>query len=583
MIEADAALLNAAVAGIARLNRKYGAAPGGDRFLLFHRRRVWSQGEGCWMGWERKRGKLHELNRLLRDARDTTFLPVANQVVPAGVRYVVTLDADTKLPRETVRRLIGKMAHPLNRPHLDAASGCVTEGYAILQPRITPALPSGGEGSVFRRVFSSIGGIDPYAAAVSDVYQDLFGEGSFAGKGIYDVDAFEAALRDRIPDATLLSHDLFEGVFARAGLASDVEVVEDFPDRYDVSSARHHRWARGDWQLLPWILGLPPAPGRAASPVPAIGRWKMVDNLRRTLSPGMSLASLWTGWLMPLPTAALWTLFVLFTFALPPLIPVAASVVRRRPGVPLRARLHSLEADPRLALVQVALVATLLAHQAWLMGDAIVRTLWRLVSRRHLLEWVPAAQAASGLRLDLPSFYRRMAPAVGLGFVTLAIVGLARSSAWVMAAPFMAAWIASPAVALLASRPPPPAGRFPPTEADLRRLRLTGRRTWRFFEAFVTPADNMLPPDNFQEGPDAVAHRTSPTNIGLYLLSVAAARDAGWLGTAEAAERLDATLSTMGRMARFRGHFYNWYATEDLRALDPPYVSSVDSGISLAT
>lgn len=578
VIEADAALLNAAVAGIARLNRKYGAAPGGDRFLLFHRRRVWSQGEGCWMGWERKRGKLHELNRLLRDARDTTFLPVANQVVPAGVRYVVTLDADTKLPRETVRRLIGKMAHPLNRPHLDAASGCVTEGYAILQPRITPALPSGGEGSVFRRVFSSIGGIDPYAAAVSDVYQDLFGEGSFAGKGIYDVDAFEAALRDRIPDATLLSHDLFEGVFARAGLASDVEVVEDFPDRYDVSSARHHRWARGDWQLLPWILGLPPAPGRAASPVPAIGRWKMVDNLRRTLSPGMSLASLWTGWLMPLPTAALWTLFVLFTFALPPLIPVAASVVRRRPGVPLRARLHSLEADLRLALVQVALVATLLAHQAWLMGDAIVRTLWRLVSRRHLLEWVPAAQAASGLRLDLPSFYRRMAPAVGLGFVTLAIVGLARSSAWVMAAPFMAAWIASPAVALLASRPPPPAGRFPPTEADLRRLRLTGRRTWRFFEAFVTPADNMLPPDNFQEGPDAVAHRTSPTNIGLYLLSVAAARDAGWLGTAEAAERLDATLSTMGRMARFRGHFYNWYATEDLRALDPPYVSSVDSG-----
>ncbi|WP_293353973.1 glucoamylase family protein [Phenylobacterium sp.] len=577
--EADGALLRAAAEGIARLNRKHGAAPGGDRFLLLHRRRVWSESEASWMGWERKRGKLHELNRLLRDARDTTFLPVANQVVPRAVRYVVTLDADTKLPRETVRRLIGKMAHPLNRPHLDAASGCVTEGYAVLQPRITPALPTAGEGSVFRRVFSSIGGIDPYAAAVSDVYQDLFGEGSFAGKGIYDVDAFEAALRGRIPDSTLLSHDLFEGIFARAGLASDVEVVEDFPDRYDVSSARHHRWARGDWQLLPWILGLPPAPGRASSPVPAIGRWKMVDNLRRTLSPGMSLASLWAGWLLPLPGAALWTLFVLLTFALPPLIPVAASLARRRPGVPLRARLHGLEVDLRLALVQAALVTTLLAHQAWLMGDAITRTLWRLlVSRRRLLEWVPAAQAAAGLRLDLPSFYRRMAPAVALGLATLGLVGLARADGWAVAAPFIAAWIASPAVALLASRPPPPAGRFPPSQADLRRLRLTARRTWRFFEAFVTAADNMLPPDNFQEDPEAVAHRTSPTNIGLYLLSVAVARDCGWLGTAEAAERLEATLSTMGRMARFRGHFYNWYATQDLRPLDPPYVSSVDSG-----
>ncbi|WP_293677423.1 glucoamylase family protein [uncultured Phenylobacterium sp.] len=577
--DSDAALFRSAVEGVTRLNRKYGAASGGDRFLLLHRRRLWSEGEACWMGWERKRGKLHELNRLLRDARDTSFLPIEGQVVPRSVRYVVTLDADTKLPRETIRRLIGKMAHPLNRPHLDETTGLVTEGYAILQPRITPALPSGGEGSLFRRVFSSIGGIDPYAAAISDVYQDLFGEGSFAGKGIYDVDAFEAALRGRIPDSTLLSHDLFEGIFARAGLASDVEVVEDFPDRYDVATARHHRWARGDWQLLPWILGLAPVPGQAVSTVPAIGRWKMVDNLRRTLSPGLSLASLWAGWLLPLPAAALWTLFVLTTFALPPLIPVAASLTRRRPGVPLRARLHSLEADLRLALVQGALVTTLLAHQAWLMGDAIARTLWRLfVSRRRLLQWVPAAQAAAGLRLDLPSFYRRMAPAVALGVLTLGLLGLARSSAWIMAAPFIAAWIASPGIALLASRPPPPAGRFPPSEADLRRLRLTARRTWRFFEAFVTAADNMLPPDNFQEDPAAVAHRTSPTNIGLYLLSTAAARDCGWLGTAEAVERLEATFATMGRMARFRGHFYNWYATQDLRPLDPPYVSSVDSG-----
>ena len=264
------ALLEAAIAGIARLNRRYGPAPGGDRFLLLHRKRVWNAGEARWIGWERKRGKLHELNRLLRGATDTSFLDIGGQAptVPAGVRYVITLDADTRLPRDTVHRLIGKMAHPLNRPRFDAAAGRVVAGHAVLQPRVTPSLPVGREGSLFQRVFSSMNGIDPYAAAVSDVYQDLFGEGSYAGKGIYDVDAFEAALAGRVPDSTLLSHDLFEGVFARAGLASDIEVVEEFPARYDVAALRHHRWARGDWQLLPWMLGADrsPAPIGRATP-----------------------------------------------------------------------------------------------------------------------------------------------------------------------------------------------------------------------------------------------------------------------------------------------------------------------------
>ena len=315
-VEGDAASPAVAAEGIAQLNQRYGAAPGGDRFLLLHRRRVWNEGEGRWIGWERKRGKLHELNRFLRGATDTTFLPMAEQLgaVPADVRYVITLDADTRLPRDTVRRLIGKMAHPLNRPRFDADAGRVVEGYAVLQPRVTPSLPVGREGSLFQRVFSSMSGIDPYAAAVSDVYQDLFGEGSYAGKGIYDVDAFEAALAGRVPDSTLLSHDLFEGVFARAGLASDVEVVEEFPARYDVAALRHHRWARGDWQLLPWIFGRGPSPtdGVAGTrAIPAIGRWKMLDNLRRTLSAPAAVLALLAGWTLPFHAAAIWTLFVL--------------------------------------------------------------------------------------------------------------------------------------------------------------------------------------------------------------------------------------------------------------------------------
>jgi cyclic beta-1,2-glucan synthetase len=271
----DAELLDIAVDGIARLNRLHGSAPAGDRFVLLHRRRVWSSGQKQWMGWERKRGKLHELNQLLRGALDTTFVQVGGRrpVIPPGIRYVITLDADTRLPRDTARRLVGKMAHPLNQPRFDAATGHVLEGYAVLQPRVAPSLPMGREGSLFQRVFSSASGIDPYAAAVSDVYQDLFGLGSYAGKGIYDVDAFEAALADRVPEGTLLSHDLFEGTFARAGLVSDIEVVEEFPSRYDVAAARQHRWARGDWQLLPWILGRGDAAGdnRGSGALPLIG------------------------------------------------------------------------------------------------------------------------------------------------------------------------------------------------------------------------------------------------------------------------------------------------------------------------
>ena len=578
----DETLLAAAVEGIARLNRRHGPAPGGARFLLLHRRRIRNDGEARWIGWERKRGKLHELNRLLRSATDTTFLSLNGQppTTPTDVRYVVTLDADTRLPRDTVRRLIGKMAHPLNRPRLDAVGSRVIEGYAVLQPRVTPSLPVGREGSLFQRIFSSTSGIDPYASAVSDVYQDLFGEGSYAGKGIYDVDAFEAALAGRVPESTLLSHDLFEGVFARAGLASDVEVVEEFPSRYDAAALRHHRWARGDWQLLPWILGK----GARADPVngalSALGRWKMLDNLRRTLSAPAAILALLAGWALRFDAALVWTAFILTTIMLPTLVPVIGAVVPRHAGITVRSHLRALGADLWLALTLSALTVVLLAHQAWLMGDAIARTLVRLsVTRRHLLEWFPAAQATIGPRLGFPGFYRRMGGAPFIGFLAVVIAYLSEEGAWPLAAPLAALWIASPAIARWASLSPAVAGRLIVSAADARALRLIARRTWRFFETFVTATDHMLPPDNFQEDPAPVlAHRTSPTNIGLYLLSVVSARDFGWIGTVEAIDRLEATLSTMSSLARFHGHFYNWYDTRDLRPLDPPYISSVDSG-----
>jgi cyclic beta-1,2-glucan synthetase len=572
----DAPLLEMAARGIARLNRRYAPASGGDRFLLLHRRRVWSDVQQQWMGWERKRGKLHELNRLLRGATDTTFLDVGQpQRIAPDVRFVITLDADTRLPRESVRRLIGKLSHPLNRPRIDPATDRVVEGHAVLQPRVTPSLPIGREGSLFQRLISSAPGIDPYASAVSDVYQDLFDEGSYAGKGIYDVDAFEVALADRAPEGSLLSHDLFEGILARAGLVSDIEVIEEFPARYDVAAVRQHRWARGDWQLLPWIAG---RRGRGA--IPVIGRWKMLDNLRRTLSAPAALVALVLTWTLPLDAALLWTAFILLTMALPALLPVLAAVVPKRTGVTARSHLRALRSDLSLALGQICFHVTFLPHQAWLMVDAISRTLFRLfVSHRKLLEWITAAQASLTAMPTLAGVYRRMLGGVALTLAAaLVVYFFGRGAQWV-AAPFVFLWTLSPAIARRISLSPRIPAHLTISAADARALRLVARRTWRFFETFVTAEDHLLPPDNFQEEPKAVlAHRTSPTNLGLYLLAIVSARDFGWIGTSTAADHLQSTLESMARLQRFRGHFYNWYDTRDLRPLEPRYVSSVDSG-----
>ncbi|HEX3430271.1 MAG TPA: glucoamylase family protein [Rhizomicrobium sp.] len=581
----DDALVAEAVRGIAELNARYPRAGGAPRFFLLHRRRVWNDGEQKWIGWERKRGKLHELDRLLRGASDTNFLPIDGRVPspPTGIRYVITLDADTRMPIGVAKRLVGKMAHPLNRPRFDPRAGLVTEGHAVLQPRVTPSLPIGSEGSLFQRVFSGPNGLDPYAVVVSDVYQDLFEEGTYSGKGIYEVDAFEAAIAGKIPDSTVLSHDLLEGILARAGLVSDIEFVEEFPTKYNVAAARQHRWVRGDWQLLPWIFGR----GRkahSASPetaIPLMGRWKMLDNLRRSLSAPAALLSLLIAWLfLPLTAAGTWTVFIVLTIVLPPFLPVITAVLPRSPGIPLRTHLRNLGGDAVRGMLQSAFLLTFLAHQAWLMVDAMARTLFRLfVHRRRLLEWVTTSQTNDDSQFDPRSLIAQIAAGAAFAAVMAFAMAFTGHHAWPIAVPFAALWVLSPLAARWASLPPPESGHLAIAPNDATALRMIARRTWRFFEQFVTQEDNALPPDNFQEDPKPViAHRTSPTNIGLYLLSVIAARDFGWLGTMDALERLETTLVTMQKLERYRGHLYNWYDTRDLRALEPRYVSSVDSG-----
>ena len=580
----DEELLAAASEGIARLNQRHGSPPGGaDRFFLFHRKRAWNECQKKWMGWERKRGKLHELNRFLRGAQDTSFLPLGGhplREIP-GVRFVITLDADTRLPRGTVDRLVGTMAHPLNRAKFSESEGRVVDGYSIVQPRVTPSLPMDREGSIFQKIFSGPSGIDPYSAAVSDVYQDLFREGSYTGKGIYDIDAFESALDGKVSENTLLSHDLFEGVFARAALATDIELIEEFPSHYEASAARQHRWARGDWQLLPWIFGGGKS-RQSAFPVriSAISRWKMLDNLRRTLSAPAMFLTMVLGWLATPASPVLWTWFILAMIAVPPLIPFLGGLNFHLHGISKRSYFRGIVRDLWLGVSQFGLTVTFLSFQAWLMADAILRTLLRLCfTRRNLLEWVTAAQAKRGVNLDIFGIYRRMGGGVVLGIAALLAVIFARPSAAAISLPLVVLWISAPAVARWISLPPRRLEAEPLSRSEIQSLRLASRQTWRFFERFVGEEDHFLPPDNFQEDPKPiVAHRTSPTNIGLYLLSSLAARELGWMGTGEMLRRIEETLGTMSHLEMFRGHFYNWYDTRDLHPLDPKYISSVDSG-----
>ncbi len=568
----DDILLDAARAGIQNLNTRYPWGKPGNtvRFSLFHRRRLWNAREGVWMGWERKRGKLREFNHWLRGDPKTSFL--GPPPLPADIRYVITLDADTRLPRGAAYRLVGAMAHPLNRPRFDPEAGRVVEGYGIMQPRVTPTLPSSGSGSLYERIYSGPAGIDPYAFAVSDVYQDLFKEGSYIGKGIYEVDAFEAALADRVPENAMLSHDLFEGLYARTALLTDVELFEEFPSHYEVGVARSQRWVRGDWQLLPFIVG---------AKLPVIGRWKMIDNLRRSLSVPMTTLTLLGAWIVRQAPVGVWTGFIFMTLSVPPLLPVLLDFFSIGRQMSLSHHVRGVWEDLQLALSRILLSIVFMAHQVWVLSEAIFRTLYRLgVSHRHLLEWTSSAQSQTLYDNTLSASYRRMKGAAFLSMLTVALSRIdgfpPRAGVMFM---FVFAWILSPWIAQRISLPTKEAEQRPLSAEDRQYLNQIARKTWAFFETFVTAEHHHLPPDNFQEIPHPViAHRTSPTNIGLYLLSVIAARDFGWLSIAQTLERLEASLSTVKELRRYKGHLFNWYDTRDLRPLEPLYISTVDSG-----
>ncbi len=576
----DEALLREAREGVEDLNQRY-APDGKPLFFLFHRPRLWNPGVGLWMGYERKRGKLAAFNSLLRGGPEDRFSTIVGDMsVLPTIRYVITLDTDTVLPRDAARRLVATMAHPLNKPEFDPVRGIVTVGHGIMQPRVGVSLP-GARRSWYVRLFAGDAGIDPYTREVSDLYQDLFGEGSFIGKGIYDVEAFERSMQGRFPENIILSHDLLEGCHARSALVSDVEFYEDHPSSYMVDAARRYRWIRGDWQISRWLLPRIPGPDgvRVRNPLSLLSRWKILDNLRRSLFPIALMLLAPAVWLLLPEHGLLALLLVPAVIALPTALSSAAGIVRKPAEMPWRLHLRGQIAQCGRQAGQVFLIIAFLPHEAWLGLDAIARTLYRLwVSHRRLLEWRTSSETEKTAVTHLAGMYAAMWAAPAAALAVAAWLWLVGSPQLPWASPILAAWFAAPGIAWWISRTHVRA--MPDlTENQRLFLRSTARKTWSFFEKFVTEEENWLPPDNFQEIPvPVIAQRTSPTNMGMALLSNLAARDFGYLTTGGLIQRTRDTFDTMRRMPRERGHFYNWYDTRTLRPLHPVYISSVDSG-----
>jgi cyclic beta-1,2-glucan synthetase len=570
----DEELLTLASAGIENLNKKYGIV---SPFYLFHRHRQWNPSEGVWMGWERKRGKLADFNRLLLDLGETPYsTQVGDASILTDIKYVITLDADTSLPQGSANRLIATLAHPLNHAEFAADGQSVVAGYTVLQPRVA-IKPTSANRSIFSQIFAGNAGFDLYSFAVSDVYQDLFGEGSYVGKGIYDVAAFERSLAGQVRQNTLLSHDLFEGIYGRAALVTDITLYEEYPSRYLVYARRLSRWIRGDWQLLPWLFPIVHTQsGTAINRLSIINLWKIFDNLRRSLLPPTLLLLLSAGWLFLPGSPWVWTALVF----LPSVLPIFVQTFQHGRHNIGKLSLKQILKTSQLPLTRWALSVLFLPYEVLLMLGAISTTLTRLlIERKNLLQWTTAANTARSFRSKAQyEIWGEMSGSLVFAILLGAAVAIFNPSALWVALPFVVAWLVTPQVAYVISQPVIHVTALL-TKTQRRQVRRLARRTWAFFEQFASPDDHWLPPDHYQESPRGnVAHYTTPTNIGLFLVSTLSAYDFGYMGLAELSLRLRSTFENMDKLEHYRGHLLNWYDSQTMTALPPHYISTVDSG-----
>ncbi|MEO6539103.1 MAG: glucoamylase family protein, partial [Ferruginibacter sp.] len=578
IMEEDKQLLSIIEEKINELNTKYHTL-NNTPFLLFHRPRRWNVRDKIWMGYERKRGKLGDLNELLRGkGRQHFSLIIGEEEIYTSIKYVITLDTDTQLPRDTAWKLCATMAHPLNRPVYSEKKKRVTEGYSILQPRVSNSLP-GIASSAYARMHGNEPGTDPYTRAISDVYQDLFKEGSFIGKGIYEVDAFEKALKGRFPDNRILSHDLLEGSYSRAGLVTDVQLYEEYPASYLTDMIRRQRWIRGDWQIAAWASPFVPTnkKGLHKNPVSFLSGWKIFDNLRRSLIPQALLLLLLYGWVIAY-NPVIWTLAVIAILFLPVILNFGWQLCNKPADVIFFQHFIFSWRSLKDGLLQNAVDIICLPYAAYVNTGAIIKTLWRVyISRKNLLQWQPFKSNAYDQK-KLKTIFLKMWFAPFFSLAAIIATQFYFANAMITASPLLAVWLIAPFIAWIISQP----GTEKYTELSIKEniyLRKLARKIWLFFETFIVEADNWLPPDNYQEEPTKkIAHRTSPTNIGLALLANVTAWDFGYLSIGKLVERTTSMFSTLQQMEKFRGHFFNWYDTETLVPLHPRYISTVDSG-----
>jgi cyclic beta-1,2-glucan synthetase len=575
----DQSLLETAKNGIERLNKKY-ERENDDLFFLFHRPRKWNAGEKMWMGYERKRGKLSDLNALLRgNTKEHFSLVTGDQTIFPKIKYVITLDADTQLPLGSAWKLIGTMAHPLNRAWYDERRKRVTKGYGILQPRITVSLPD-ITGSLYARMHGNEPGIDPYTRASSDVYQDLFGEGSYIGKGIYEVDTFQKVLDGKFLENRILSHDLLEGCYIRSGLLSDVQLFEKYPTTYSADMKMRIRWIRGDWQIfswiLPWVKGLSNRLNK--NPLSALSKWKIFDNVRRSLVPLALTALLLLGWIV-LPNSLFWTIIVSGIIVFPVIITSFWDTIRKPKDVVLSYHIKNSLGNLRDITINTLFTLICLPYEAYSNGKAISHTLWRmLITRKKLLEWNPSTHNEKTNTKSLRSSYVAMWIEPFLTITLFVFLLIYFPSKLLIAGPVLVLWFIAPFITWFTSKPLEKQVTILTVEQHVFLQKLA-RKTWSYFDRFVVIGDNWLPPDNFQEQPvEQIAHRTSPTNIGLSLLAGLSACDFGYITTGQLIERTKKTIGTMQKMEKYKGHFFNWYDTETLNPLPPKYISTVDSG-----
>ena len=559
------------------LNRKYGYEDKGS-FFLFHRHRSYNQPEGIWMGWERKRGKLLDFNNLLLGSVDNFPVKSGDLSILRRVKYVITLDLDTQLPRDAARRLVGAMAHPLHKPVVDPETNTVVEGYGILQPRVDISIQSAHR-SRLAALFSSDAGFDIYTRAVSDVYQDLFGEGSFTGKGIYEVATFQQVLEHRFPCNTILSHDMIEGAYARAGLVSDIEVIDDYPSHMSAFSRRKHRWVRGDWQILFWLLPrVPDFFGKMVrNPLSIMSRWKILDNLRRSLTEMAMFVMLLCGWLFFPGQALYWTLATLGILALPTFTSFAMAILRAGRNAFTADFWRNFAADFGVALANLFMRIACLCHQSLVTIDAVVRAVVRMmVTHERLLEWETAAEAEERSSKKSPvEIYLEITP--WLAFFVGLFLAVDRPESFMVALPLLVLWgVSKPIVQWLSLPAKAPNARM--EKKDEQMLRDVALRTWRLFREFSTPEENWLIPDTVQNPASLIVHRISTTNLGLLLNARLAAMDLGFFTLPEFVADTEKSFEAIDRMPRMNGQLFNWYDTRTLEPVQPRFISSVDNG-----